>query len=219
MGDAEWLDEEKGEFLVRLARDAVTRFLSEGIVMDVPANTPKELMRPMGVFVTIESIGRSREGTVKELRGCIGFPLPVKPLAKATIEAAISAAVEDPRFPPITYSELDNVTFEVSVLTPPVEIEVKSPKEYPSKIVIGRDGLIVERGVFKGLLLPQVAVEYGWDSLTFLAEACMKAGLPPDAWALEGTRIYKFQAIIFSEVEPKGRVVKRNLLEELEKKL
>lgn len=218
MVELEWLDEEKGKYLVQLAREAVTKYLKEGIKIDVPPETPRDLMKPMGVFVTIESIRHSREGTVKELRGCIGFPLPVKPLARATIEAALSAAVEDPRFPPMNTSELETVTFEVSVLTPPEEVKVKSPKEYIEKIEIGRDGLIIERGFYKGLLLPQVAVEYKWDPLTFLSEACIKAGLPPDAWALEDTKIYRFQAVIFAEIEPKGRVVKRDLKREVERR-
>ncbi|HIQ03592.1 MAG TPA: TIGR00296 family protein, partial [Desulfurococcales archaeon] len=93
-----------------------------------------------------------------------------------------------------------------------------NPKDIPKQITIGRDGLIVERGIFKGLLLPQVPVEYGWDTKTFLAETCMKAGLPPDAWLLEGTKVYKFQALIFAEEEPRGRIIQRDLMKELKEK-
>ena len=206
---------EHGEFLVRTARKAVEEYLSKGVKIEVPPETPEILKKKYGVFVTIETL---IEGGRKELRGCIGYPLPIKPLIEATIDVAIAAAVEDPRFPPMKYEELEKVVFEVSILTPPQEIKFKNPKELLNQIVIGQDGLIVERGFAKGLLLPQVPVEYGWDVLTFLSEACMKAGLQPDAWAIEGTKIYKFQAVIFAEETPKGRVVKRDLMEELKGK-
>jgi hypothetical protein len=103
------------------------------------------------------------------------------------------------------------VVFEVSVLTPPELIKVSKTNEYPSKIKIGEDGLIVERGMFKGLLLPQVPVEWGWDEEEFLCQCCIKAGLPPDNWLLKDTKIYKFQAIIFEEEKPNGEV-KRKIL-------
>ena len=147
------------------------------------------------------------------LRGCIGFPYPVYPLVRAVIEAAVESATRDPRFPPMTMHELDNVVFEVSVLTEPKLIEVKSPTEYPSKIKIGEDGLIVERGFYKGLLLPQVPVEWGWDEEEFLCQCCMKAGLPPDYWLLKGTKLYKFSSVIAEELEPNGRVVVVDLRE------
>ena len=103
---------------------------------------------------------------------------------------------------------------EISILTPPQLIEVKNPMEYSKEIKIGQDGLIVEKGWCKGLLLPQVPVECDWNEEEFLSNCCMKAGLPPDAWLLRGTNIYKFQAIIFEEETPKGKI-KRKELEEL----
>jgi len=111
----------------------------------------------------------------------------------------------------MTFDELDHVVFEVSVLTPPEPIKVENPSEYPSKIKIGRDGLIVERGFFKGLLLPQVPVEWRWDEEEFLCQCCMKAGLPPDCWLVKETKIYRFQAIIFEELSPKGEIVRKEL--------
>jgi len=101
--------------------------------------------------------------------------------------------------------------FEVSVLTPPQPVKVKKPKDYPSKIKVGQDGLMVEKGYYKGLLLPQVPIEWRWDEEEFLCQCCIKAGLPPDSWLLEGTTIYKFQAIIFEEAFPKGKVESKEL--------
>jgi uncharacterized protein (TIGR00296 family) len=97
------------------------------------------------------------------------------------------------------------------VLTPPELIEVKNPKEYRTKVKVGEDGLIVERGMYKGLLLPQVSLEWGWDTEEFLCQCCNKAGLLSDYWLREGTKIYKFQAIIFEEEKPRGTVVQKTL--------
>jgi len=206
------LTDEEGVFLVKLARRAVEENLRSGRIISPPEDTPPNLMERRGVFVTINSI-RDNE---RSLRGCIGFPYPVYPLARAVIEAAIESATRDPRFPPMRIHEINNVVFEVSVLTEPKLIEVKSPGEYPSKIKIGEDGLIVERGLYKGLLLPQVPVEWGWDEEEFLCQCCMKAGLPPDCWVLKGTKIYKFQCIIFEETSPNGPVIRKILKKEVE---
>ncbi|MBS7616208.1 TIGR00296 family protein [Candidatus Bathyarchaeota archaeon] len=198
---------EEGKLLVKLAREAVEEYLKTGKQIGIPDGIPKKLLQPCGVFVTINSV---RNGE-KELRGCIGYPYPTTPLAQAVIESAISSATQDPRFYPLSLSELDHVVFEVSVLTPPELIRVNKTNEYPSKIKIGEDGLIVERGLFKGLLLPQVPVEWEWDEEEFLCQCCIKAGLPPDSWLLKDTKIYKFQAIIFEEEKPNGEV-KRKIL-------
>jgi len=104
-------------------------------------------------------------------------------------------------------TELDKVVFEISVLTPPELVTVSSPTDYPSKIEVGVDGLIVEKGYNKGLLLPQVPVEWKWDAEEFLCNCCMKAGLSPDCWILKDTKIYKFTSIIAQELEPHGKVV------------
>lgn len=198
---------EEGELLVKLARKAVEEFLKTKRRIPPPENVSQNLMQPCGVFVTINSI----RGEEKELRGCIGLPYPTIPLMEAVIESAISSATQDPRFYPLSLEELDNVVFEVSILTPPQLVEVKNPSEYPSKIKIGVDGLIIERGFYKGLLLPQVPVEWGWDEEEFLCQCCLKAGLPPDCWLMKGTKVYKFQAVIFEEEKPRGEVRRKIL--------
>ena len=198
---------EEGRFLVQLARKAAEEYLKNGKFISIPANIPEKLMQPCGVFVTINSI----QNEEKQLRGCIGYPYPTTPLVQAVIESAVNSATQDPRFYPLSLSELDNVVFEVSVLTPPQMIEVKKPSEYPLKIKVGEDGLIVEKGIYKGLLLPQVPVEWKWNEEEFLCQCCIKTGLPPDCWLLKETKIYKFQAIVFEEETPKGEVRRKDL--------
>jgi len=194
------MDIKKGEFLVRLARRAIESHLKgEGISVKTD---DEELNERRGVFVTLNTYPEH------ELRGCIGFPEPILPLIQATVKSAISAATQDPRFPPVKLEELENIVVEVSVLTKPELIIVKNPREYLGKIEIGKHGLIVEKGFRRGLLLPQVPVEQGWDKEEFLCYTCMKAGLPPDCWFDEGTRLYRFSAEIFKEEIPKGRIVK-----------
>jgi uncharacterized protein (TIGR00296 family) len=204
------LTDEDGAFLVRLARRAVEENLRSGRIISPPENVSPVLLEKRGVFVTINSVINGG----KNLRGCIGFPYPIYPLVNAVIEAAVESATRDPRFPPMTLRELDHVIFEVSVLTEPELIKVNSASEYPLKIKVGEDGLIVERGFYKGLLLPQVPVEWNWDEEEFLCQCCLKAGLPPDCWLLKGTKIYKFQCVIFEETSPKGPVVRRILKRE-----
>jgi len=141
------------------------------------------------------------------LRGCVGFPYPIKRLSDAIQEAAVAAASEDPRFPPVGEEELDSILVEVSILTPPQDLTV--PRlEIPSHLRVGHDGLIISNSYTSGLLLPQVATEFGMDQAEFLSQACMKAGLPPDAWLDPTTRIQIFQAEIFSEKKPGGEVAK-----------
>jgi uncharacterized protein (TIGR00296 family) len=201
------LSSEEGTLLVDLARKAVEHYLKTGKCIDAPENPSEKLLQPCGIFVTINSVAEGK----KELRGCIGYPYPTLPLAQAVVDSAINAATQDPRFPPLSLNELDHAVFEVSVLTPPKLIEVKNPKEYRTKITVGEDGLIVERGVYKGLLLPQVPVEWGWDAQEFLCQCCNKAGLLADYWLRQGTKIYKFQAIIFEEEKPRGNIKQKAL--------
>jgi uncharacterized protein (TIGR00296 family) len=198
---------DEGKFLIQLARNAVKTYLEKGKTVKAPENTPKKLFERCGVFVTINSL-RSGE---KNLRGCIGYPYPTSPLVEAVIDSAVNAATQDPRFYPLSLGELGNVVFEVSVLTPPEEVEVENPKEYLAKIRVGVDGLIVEKGIYKGLLLPQVPVEWEWCEEEFLCQCCVKAGLPPDSWLTKGDKIYKFQAIIFEEETPQGGVKRLEL--------
>ncbi|MDR2720543.1 MAG: TIGR00296 family protein [Nitrososphaerota archaeon] len=199
---------EDGKFLIKLARDTVETFLEVGQTLKTPKDTPQRLYGKYGVFVTINTL--SKEGE-RALRGCIGYPYPTSPLVEAVIESAINAATEDPRFPSMNFDEIDKCVFEVSVLTHPELIQVDNPKEYMQQIKVGQDGLIIERGYQKGLLLPQVPVEWQWDTEEFLCQCCMKAGLPPDSWLTKGTEIYKFTAIIFGEQTPNGEIKRLNL--------
>ncbi len=203
---------EEGKFLVRLARKTVEDYFTTYSEIKPPEDTPPILYEKMGVFVTLEKIVVQRDGMRRRvLRGCIGYPEPVLPLVEATIRAALDAAFHDPRFPPLMENELSDVIFEVSVLTKPELLDVSDPKEIPQKIKVGVHGLIIERGFFRGLLLPQVAVEYEWSEEEFLDQACIKAGLPARAWMLPGTKVYTFKAQIFAELEPSGEIIERRL--------
>lgn len=150
-----------------------------------------EFSAKSGVFVTLY--------INSELKGCIGFPRPILPLYEAVINSAIAAAFEDIRFEPITLDELDNLKVEISILTEPKLIEVKDPKEYFELIKIGRDGIIVEEDFEYGLLLPQVAVEQNWNSIEFLENACLKAGLDENEYKNKECKIYIFSAEIIKE--------------------
>lgn len=197
----------EGMFLVGLARQTVTEYLKNGKVLKVPDDVSDKLMEKCGVFVTLNNVSKG----AKMLRGCIGLPYPTTPLTKAVIETAISSSTQDPRFPPLSMQELDSIVFEISVLTPPERVVVDNPIEYISKIKVGKDGLIIENGFKKGLLLPQVPVELNWNEEEFLSQTAMKASLLPDAWLLKNTKIYRFQAIIFEEEIPKGKVKQKKI--------
>src|SRR6266571_6305398 len=191
-----------GELAVRIARETLEAYVVKRAkrVFEIP----KAFEEKCGAFVTLN------EHPSGLLRGCIGYPQPFFPLVKS-IEKGAEGAAEDPRFPPLQPDEVDHITVEVSILTPPQLIEVKKPKELPKHLTVGVEGLSVAQGPYRGLLLPQVAIEYNWDASEFLSEACMKAGLLADAWLNTETRVYKFQAEVFGEVEPRGAVVRRNL--------
>jgi len=194
------LSDSDGVFLVKTARRAVTEFLSNGNRMKLESELEEKFSFNSGVFVTLNN----PDG----LRGCIGFPMPEKKLSHAIIEGAIAAATEDPRFPSIKTNELNDIVFEVTVLTPPVEIDVSDPMEYLEKIKVGRDGLIIRHSFSSGLLLPQVPVEYGWNTEEFLQHTCEKAGLARDTWKNESVKIEKFEGIIFKEETPNGIIVR-----------
>jgi len=201
------LTPEEGEFLVKLARKAVEEYLKRRVTIKPPKDISAKLMERCGVFVTLNKV----RGEKRELRGCIGFPYPDTPLARAVIQSAINSATQDPRFYPVSLDELNHIVFEVSVLTPPQLIDVEKPTDYSSKVKVGQDGLIVERGYYKGLLLPQVPVEWNWNAEEFLCQCCMKAGLSLDCWLIEGTKIYKFSCVIAQELNPKGKIIVKDL--------
>lgn len=160
----------------------------------------KILNEERGLFVTLKT------SPGKNLRGCIGYIEGIMPLKKALGDVSLSSAFRDPRFPPVRSDEMDSLLVEISLLTPPKLIKVKDSQEYPQKITIGSDGLIVEHGFRKGLLLPQVATEQKWGAKEFLSNACMKAGLSPKHWLDSSAQIYKFSAEVFAELEPGGKV-------------
>ena len=185
------LSDSDGVFLVKTARMAVTEFLSNGKRMKLESEGEKKFSFNSGVFVTLNN--------ADGLRGCIGFPMPDKKLSHGIIDAAIAAATEDPRFSPVKINELNEIVFEITVLTPPVEITVTDPMEYLEKIKVGRDGLIIRNSFSSGLLLPQVPVEYGWNVEEFLQHTCEKAGLEKDTWKNEKVKIEKFEGIVYKE--------------------
>lgn len=197
---------EDGRTAVGLAR----RTLDAHVRGEAPESEelPPLFSEPRGVFVTLNLAGRGQDA----LRGCIGFPNPTYPLGRAIKEATVAAASEDPRFPPVGPEELDAIVVEVSMLTPPEEIKSRDRTKLPTLVRVGVDGLIVSDSFTSGLLLPQVATEFGFDSTEFLSQTCLKAGLPPDAWLSDGTRVFAFQADIFAEPRPRNdasRVVTR----------
>ncbi len=193
-----------GIFLVNLARQTVDDYVTKKIKPDVPGDVPEQLTVKSGVFVTLNLI----TGTHVTLRGCIGRPYPTQPLVEATIDSAVDSAVNDPRFPSVEKRELDNILVELSVLTPPKRIEYSNPLELLDLVKIGRDGLIAVSGMWRGLLLPQVPVEWKWDTKQFLEHTCNKAGLPVNAWKDPKTEFMSFQAEIFGEENPRGNILR-----------
>lgn len=199
-----------GKLLVRLARLAATKYIESSETIKTPHDTPEKLLRKSGVFVTLNATKPAHE-----LRGCIGFPYPEEPLVNATIKAAIYAATEDPRFPPVSLEELkSSIVIEVTALTEPRVLRAGDRRSLPDLIQVGRHGLIVSRGRDSGLLLPQVATEWKWDASEFLINCCLKAGLPPDSWLLDGLEVKVFEGEIFEEIEPAGEVRRKSVGEE-----
>jgi uncharacterized protein (TIGR00296 family) len=195
--------DEDGIYAVKKARETIEKRLSNRKADISDAKGP--FLKNCGVFVTLNTY------PAHKLRGCIGYPEPVQPLINSLVDSAISAATRDPRFSPVKAGELSKIVMEVSLLTPPEKIKAKKVTEILEEVVVGRDGLIIEKSPFRGLLLPQVPVEHNWETEEFLEHTCMKAGLPVDTWLEKGTNIYKFRAEIFSEVEPGGKIVRKEL--------
>lgn len=193
------VDLETGTLAVRLARASVARALGAEATAPLSGELPSLFRERRGVFVTWY------EHPERRLRGCIGYPRPVLPLAEGLREAAVSAALDDPRFVPVTAGELPSLVTEVSLLTPFEELPLP---ERPRGVRVGRDGLVVEAGRFQGLLLPQVAPEQGWGAEEFLDGACEKAGVAPSAWRSPKVVVYRFQAEVFRERSPGGAVVR-----------
>jgi len=193
---------DEGKKAVLYAREVIDLYVKEKKYPDLDLG--KTFLEKQGAFVTIHTYPEH------DLRGCIGIPLPVMSLKDALVEGAKSAT-RDPRFPPLEKGELDSIIIEVTILSKPELIKVDKPEEYLSKIEIGRDGLIVEQGFFKGLLLPQVPIEQGWNKEEFISHTCIKAGLMPDAWQNKNIKIFKFNGQIFTEIEPRGKIEEKKL--------
>ena len=179
-----------GSKAVAIARNTIEEWVRHHQRHESPC-PDREFDEKRGVFVTLTEDGR--------LRGCIGFAEPAYPLIKGLQEAAIAACSRDPRFDPLQEGDLQKIRVEVSILTKPRRLEAREPKDYLRDIKTGRDGLIVRNGFRSGLLLPQVAEEYGWDARQFLEQTCVKAGLDSDMWLSRKTEVYTFQAHVFSE--------------------
>lgn len=172
--------------LLELARQAVSAAASGKPLPHVPES---DIFKSEGgAFVTLKKNGA--------LRGCIGHFTGTGPIGRTVIDMAASAAVRDPRFPPVRPGEMDDIDVEISILTP------MEPAE-PEDVVPGIHGLYIRQGFRSGTLLPQVAEEEGWDRETFLAHTCLKAGLPPDSWKRDGVQLYTYTAEVFGE-ERKG---------------
>ena len=152
--------DEDGIFLVNLARRTVDDIVKNRQKFEVPDDTPTHLRNKSCVFVTLNTVSE----TQVNLRGCIGRPYPSFPLVEATIDSAVDSAVNDPRFPSVTPRELDSIIVDLSVLTPPMKIEYSKPEELLDLVKVGRDGLIASKGGFRGLLLPQVPVDWKWNT-------------------------------------------------------
>jgi AmmeMemoRadiSam system protein A len=182
------LSEADQQFLLRLARQALEESVRHYKLppVEVPSGP---LHEKCGAFVTLHKAGR--------LRGCIGYIESLKPLYQTVCECALAAALHDPRFDPVAPEELPSLHLEISVLSPLEDIS-------PEQVEVGRHGLLVSRGPQRGVLLPQVAVEWKWDGRQFLEETCLKAGLPPDAWR-HGARIQAFTAQVFAEPRRSAR--------------
>lgn len=180
------LTENEGRLATQLACGALTHAISgkkESFVHLTPV-----FFKKRGVFVTLTKLG--------DLRGCIGFPYPYLPLGDAIKQAAVAAALEDPRFPQVQASELPDMELEVTVLTVPEPLTC-APADRSAAVIVGKHGLIVKGMGTSGLLLPQVATDWGWDSATFLDHTCQKAGLPSGCWKKDSVEILIFEGQIF----------------------
>ena len=181
--DKSYLNEDEKITALNIARKTIEACARGEKVPSVNAPSPV-FKEKRGAFVTIHKSGM--------LRGCIGYIEALKPLGETIAEMAIAASTQDPRFPQVNEKELKEIDIEISVLTPLKKIKT------PEEVEVGKHGILIRKGFYSGLLLPQVATEYGWDRKTFLEHTCTKAGLPKNAWQ-EDVNIYVFSAQVFGE--------------------
>jgi MEMO1 family protein len=176
--------------LLKIARQSVEVAVREKKILPVPDNEPEALRNARGAFVTLKEHG--------DLRGCIGYMSPVKPLVETVRDVAAYAALEDRRFRPVGESELPLLEYEISVLSPLHKVDDIN------QIHVGQHGLLIREGNYEGVLLPQVPTEEGWDRNTFLEQVCVKAGLPEKAWKDDDADLFMFTALVFGESTPKA---------------
>jgi AmmeMemoRadiSam system protein A len=178
----EFSSEERG-LLLRLAHQAISATLEQWAISLVPPSP--HLAEPRGAFTTLYYRG--------DLRGCVGYVFPVTSLYRTVVESARGAAFDDSRFPPVTRDQAPELRVSLSVLSPLHPLR-------PEQVEIGRHGLLISQGYYRGLLLPQVPLEHGWDRIAFLEQTCRKAGLPPNAWQT-GAKLEAFTAEVFADPE------------------
>nr|WP_048815639.1 TIGR00296 family protein [Methanosalsum zhilinae] len=197
------LEKEEGELAVKIARKTIEHYLATGEVIDrSDFEVTSIFYEQRGVFVTLNKKGA--------LRGCIGRPYPDLELIDAIIDSAISAATKDPRFPPVHKKEMADIVVEITVMTKPELIDIE-PESIPEMISIGKHGLIIKKGYYQGLLLPQVASDHQLDEVEFLCHTCLKAGLSPHEWETGNVNIYRFEGQIFKEKVPRGNIIEESL--------
>ncbi len=180
------LSDHQRQTLLQVARQALSAACADTPPPVVTTADPALTAR-LGVFVTLTKKGR--------LRGCIGYLEGPGPLLETVAEMAVAAAQNDPRFPAVTAAEVEQLQIEISVLSP------LQPLASPEALQVGRHGLVVTRGSQRGVLLPQVAMEYGWSNAEFLSQTCLKAGLPPTACRETETQVEVFEAEVFHEAD------------------
>ncbi|UCD59185.1 MAG: AmmeMemoRadiSam system protein A [Candidatus Hydrogenedentota bacterium] len=177
------LEEDEQQFVLDIARRTIIEYVTNGTTPEFTTDNPK-LKKKRGAFVTLHE----KSGA---LRGCIGYVEPIKPLVQTIIDMSIACSTRDPRFYPVTPDEFANLDLEISVLSPLEEIRDAG------KVQVGEHGLMIKKGYSSGLLLPQVATEFGWDRDQFLEETCRKAGLENNAWKEPDAKLYIFSAQVF----------------------
>ncbi|MBR3214609.1 MAG: TIGR00296 family protein [Methanosphaera sp.] len=184
------LTADEGKLALKIVRENILSILNDG-TYSCEYELPDVFNEKLGVFVTLNKNN--------SLRGCIGYPEPYEKLIDALLDVSLAAAFDDPRFNPLTKDEYPDIEVEISVLTKPQRIIVDNYEEYLSKIELGVDGLIIEKGYNRGLFLPQVATEQNWNIEEYLINLCYKAGLPSDSWMDDDCVLYNFQAQIINE--------------------
>lgn len=187
-------------------KNLIITFLREGRWIEAPKFKSEKLREERGVFIALKKVvDRIKERREQTIR-CVGYPFPLNPLIQATMDAAMNIAIYISLLPESDVDKIEDYVFEASILSPPRPLIVDKPLDYLKEIKLGRDGLLVEKGFFKGLILPQVPKEKGWNKEDFLSECCVKAGLLADSWLKKEVKVYKFQAQIL-KLKPGGGLI------------